>query len=257
MFDTSLVRSGNAAASRRLGVFSASLAIHSAVVVAAISASIANVEFPAQAPDQFDVLRPVTAVTLPPPLGDGQPPAKREALPPPVKKEPAAPAEVVAPREVPADVPILETPAVATDPGATLDTASAGESTETGSGTGGSPDGVAGGMGNDPNGVIGVPGDGGPRVPGGEVRAAKVVRRVEPRYPTAMIPARIKTAVVTVRCVVDRNGRVRDPQVLTSSWPAFNDSVLDAVSRWTFTPGTLHGQPVDTWFELTVRFQVR
>ena len=257
MFDTSLVRSGNTAASRRFSVFTASLAIHSAVVVAAISASIASVEFPAQAPDQIEALRPITAVVLPPPLGDGKPPAKREAVPVPAKQEPVRPDQPVAPREVPADVPVLDTPAT-TDAGpATLEPGSVGDGSETGSGTGGSPDGVPGGLGDDPNGVLGVPGDGGPRVPGGDVRSARVIRRVEPRYPTAMIPARIKTAVVTVRCVVDRNGRVRDPEVLTSSWSAFNDAVLQAVSQWTFEPGTMRGQPVDTWFELTVKFQVR
>jgi hypothetical protein len=33
--------------------------------------------------------------------------------------------------------------------------------------------------------------------------------------------------------------------------------VLDALQQWTFAPGTLHGQPVDTYFELTITFTTR
>ena len=141
-------------------------------------------------------------------------------------------------------------------PGTGSDAIPSGGETGTGEPGGGHPLGMPSGIGNDPGVGVGTPGQSGPHIPGGEVRAAKVLRRVEPRYPSALVPAR-KTAVVTVRCVIDRNGRIRDPQVITSSWAPFNQSVLDAVQQWTFAPGTLRGEPVDTWFELTVRFEVR
>jgi protein TonB len=104
----------------------------------------------------------------------------------------------------------------------------------------------------------GLPADNGvPLHPGGEIREAKVLQRVEPVYPRAFLNARLQNVVVTVRCVIDRNGRPRDAEILRSSYPPFNTAVLDALEKWTFTPGTRRGQPVDTWFELTVRFNMR
>ena len=38
-------------------------------------------------------------------------------------------------------------------------------------------------------------------------------KRVEPQYPTSMIPVRA-TAVVSVRCIIDRHGRIIDPEVV-------------------------------------------
>lgn len=248
MFDTSLVRSRTVDAPRRVGLFTVSVAIHTAVALGAVAMSIATVEFPAQSPDQLEIFRPVAAVSVPPALGDGEPPR-------PVRREqpsaPAEPAEVTAPMEVPVEPPVPETPGTGADPIENRGNGEAGS----GNGTGGHPLGEPGGVGDGTPGEIGIP-DAGPRVPGGEVRAARVLRRVEPRYPSAFVAAR-KTAVVTVRCVIDRNGRIRDPEVIASSWAPFNEAVIDAVRQWTFAPGTMRGEPVDTWFELTVRFEVR
>jgi protein TonB len=251
MFDTSLVRSRTIAAPRRFGLFTASVAIHTAVALGAIAMSIASVDFPDQSPDQMELYRPMMPVSLPAELGPGGPPKpqpKPQVTPAP-PREPQ-PQEVTAPQEIPDETPVLSTP------GAGADVIPTGGESGTGESGGGDPLGIPGGIGNDPGVGVGTPGDAGPLVPGGEVRAAKVLRRVEPRYPAAFVPAR-KTAVVTVRCVIDRNGRIRDPQVITSSWAPFNQSVIDAVQQWTFAPGTLRGEPVDTWFELTVRFEVR
>ena len=257
MFDTSLVRPRAVAAPRRVALLSASIAIHSAVAFAIVVTTVASVEFPEGAPRQMDVFRPVAGVSLPPPLGDGIPPKKAAApenVPPPVRKEPA-PQEVTAPAEVPDETVPLEAPGTApSDPSSIA----AGGGEEGPGGTGGSPLGQPGGVGDDPTGdPFGTGGGSTIHIPGGEVRSARVVRRVEPRYPQSMITARIRSAVVTVRCIVHRNGRVRDPEIITSSFPPFNSAVLDAVRQWTFAPGTLRGEPVETWFELTVRFEVR
>ena len=253
MFDTSLVRSRSIAAPRRFGLFTASVAIHTAVALGAVAMSIAAVDFPDQSPDQMELYRPMTPVALPAELGPGGPPPTPQPKPEPQVTPPPRepqPQEVTAPAEIPDETPVLPTP------GTGSDAIPSGGETGTGEPGGGHPLGMPGGIGNDPGIGVGTPGQSGPHIPGGEVRAAKVLRRVEPRYPSALVPAR-KTAVVTVRCVIDRNGRIRDPQVITSSWAPFNQSVLDAVQQWTFAPGTLRGEPVDTWFELTVRFEVR
>jgi len=62
---------------------------------------------------------------------------------------------------------------------------------------------------------------------------------------------------VTVECIIDKTGHIRDVRVVKSSFTAFDQPAVDAVQKWVFAPGTLHGQPVDTIFQLTVVFQVR
>jgi protein TonB len=83
-----------------------------------------------------------------------------------------------------------------------------------------------------------------------------VLRRVEPRYPNGMLRAGMSAKVV-VRCIIDKNGNVRDPQVIVSSMPPFNTAVVEAVMQWKFTPGSLHGQAVDTYLDLTVNFATK
>lgn len=249
MFDTSLVRPRAAAAPRRAGLFVVSVALHSAIGIAAIATSIATVEFPHQAPRQLAILRPVASVVLPPALGPKRDVAKPKQVSSPVPKRAEPPREVTAPPAVPDEVLPVAEPAGPADTGNIEPGTGEPRGDENGGG-GGDPLGKEGGIGDGP------PGEGGPLNPGGEVRAARVVRRVEPRYPTTMLPGRF-AAVVTVRCIIDRNGRIRDPEIIQSSWAPFNQAVLDAVRQWTFAPGTMRGQPVDTWFELTVKFQVR
>jgi outer membrane biosynthesis protein TonB len=41
-----------------------------------------------------------------------------------------------------------------------------------------------------------------------------------------------------------------------STSPLFNQSALEAVQQWQFAPGSLHGNAIDTIFDLTVAFRV-
>ena len=90
----------------------------------------------------------------------------------------------------------------------------------------------------------------------GEVKAPVVIRRVLPEYPRVAVLGRINGWVI-VECIIDKTGHIRDAKVLKSSFAAFERPALDAVQEWVFSPGTLHGQAVDTIFDLTVTFQVR
>jgi protein TonB len=65
------------------------------------------------------------------------------------------------------------------------------------------------------------------------------------------------SGTVRLHCVIDRNGRPREAEVVSSTFNVFDQPALDALQRWTFAPGTLRGQPVDTYFELTIRFTLR
>ena len=249
MFDTSLVKTR--ASSARYRLLTASIAVHTAVIVGAIGLSVASVDLPAEAPDQMEMFR---AVTAPPPLGPGGPPPK--APPKPVKIDPGTP--VPRPRDVAPDTNL-----VPADPQPVTDNATASEGGgETGDdgepGGGGDPNGILGGTGTDPSGtgIVAGPSTDIVHMPGGEVRPARVLTRVEPKYPSAFARIRM-SATVKIRCIIDRNGNVRDAEIVTSSFPPFNESVIDALHRWTFAPGTMRGQPVDTYFELTVRFQTK
>ncbi|MEA2328097.1 MAG: hypothetical protein QOE68_3056, partial [Thermoanaerobaculia bacterium] len=149
-------------------------------------------------------------------------------------------------------IPEQVQPAAAIEP---VVTAGVTTTTEGGGGTGealGVPDGVAGGIGTEGAGS----GDVAPMRPIGEVKAPVIVRRVLPDYPSVAVRGRINGWVI-VECIIDKTGHIRDARVLKSSFAAFEQPALDAVQQWVFSPGSLHGQPVDTIFDLTVTFQVR
>jgi len=95
----------------------------------------------------------------------------------------------------------------------------------------------------------------GPYTPGGDVTAARVISRVEPRFPQMWSRA-VRQAIVVVQCIIGKDGAIHDIQIVRSSFPPLNDAVLVALKQWKFEPGRLHGQAVDTYFELKVTFQV-
>jgi protein TonB len=258
MFETSVVQAQAVAVKSRVSLFTVSLALHSAVLAGAVAVSIATVEFPTSAPDQFAMFQQVMPVAVPPPLGNPNGGAKPEPKPEP--KPAAAPpqqtAQVTAPPTIPNDVPQL-------DPNAGAVTASADFGTGTGTEPGpvGVPWGVKDGLGSldTPPGLPTTTEQ--PVEPAvyrvtGEVKGPRVLRRVEPVYPEIMRRAGL-AATVRIRCIVDRNGAVRQSEIVTSSYPPFNDAVLAALRQWRFAPGSLHGTAVDTEFELTVQFKTR
>src|SRR3712207_4529273 len=90
MFETSVVRAQAQPAGSRLSLLTMSLIAHSAVVIGAIAASIATVDFPTHAPDEFAQAPVMLPVRIPPPLGNPnggaprpQPAQQRQATPPP------------------------------------------------------------------------------------------------------------------------------------------------------------------------------
>lgn len=257
MFETSVVRDHAAAAPRRASVLSVSLAAHAVVVIGAAAVAIASVDFPKTAPNQFALFQQVAAVSVPPPLGDPNGGAK--PAPKPVQEKPA-PAPVSNQLTAPTTVPDVTPVASSSSSTAT------GPETDAPPGTGTSTDplGVPWG---DPNSVstdLDVPPVVATPAPvedkiytvTGDVKAPIVIHRVEPKFPPALARIRMN-ATIRVRCIIDKHGNVRDPQVLVSSLPPFNQSVLAAVEQWRFQPATLHAQPIDAWFELTVNFAVR
>lgn len=79
-----------------------------------------------------------------------------------------------------------------------------------------------------------------------------LIHRVNPEYPTLARQARIQGTVV-LRAVIDREGRIKDLQVL-SGHPMLVKAAIDAVSQWRYRPHYLNEQPVEVETQVTVNF---
>src|SRR5437773_118001 len=67
--------------------------------------------------------------------------------------------------------------------------------------------------------------------------------------------ARIE-GIVIIEAVIDRDGNVTEARVLKPLALGLSDAALDAVRKWKFKPGTMNGQPVAVYYNLTVTFRV-
>lgn len=253
MFETTVVRARAMDSRSRVSLLTLSLIAHSSVIIGVVGASVATIDFPNDAPRQFAHAPTAITVHVPPPLGRPDGGAKPEA----VRPEPAArsvtppdPGVQTAPGEVPERIVPLEAAVAASS-------AASGS----GSGTVAEPLGVPWGE-PDSLGELDAP----PLTtqpveekvyhPGGEVSAPLLTQRVEPVYPPAMLKIRMRGTVV-VRCVIDKQGRVRNPRIVSTTHAAFNDSVLDALQQWRYRPGSYRGQTVETFLDVTVNFSYR
>jgi protein TonB len=248
MFESSVIHA-EVVAEKRVGLLSASFAFHALVVIAILANGIRTIEFPTSAPKEYTI--PVFALPpqVPPALGVPNGGHKQSTPPAPVK--PATPVANTAPNTMPDHVEPAASTTTTGDPSA--------NSNDSGSDQ---PQGVPWGV---PHGV-GV--DGPPSTPtvapavpdvplpvGGDVKAPVVIRRVQPIYPKLALTARMNGTVI-VECIIDKTGRVREAHVVRSTSTLFDQTAVEAVQQWQFAPGSLHGQAVDTIFDLTVTFRV-
>jgi protein TonB len=239
------------AAGGRLSLLTISVIAHSAVIVGAIAFSIASADLPMAAPDAYEEAPVFMPVRIPPPLGNPnggrteQPVQQRASTPPPT------PAQITAPSQVPENAVPLDAPSAAI---AEND---------------GPPDGTVPGPVGQPWGVKDSIGD--PDAPpvvniappvenriyqSYEVKAPVLLSRVDPVYPQIFVHAGIGSTVV-LRCIIDRNGHVRDAEVVVSGRKPFDDAVIAALQQWRYNPASLRGTAVDSYLDVTVHFTVR
>ena len=88
--------------------------------------------------------------------------------------------------------------------------------------------------------------------PGGDLRPPTKIHHVAPQYPSIAQSARVSGTVV-LEAVIAEDGRVEDVRVLRSI-RLLDDSALDAVRQWRFTPTLLNGMPVRVLMTVTVSF---
>ena len=87
------------------------------------------------------------------------------------------------------------------------------------------------------------------------LKPARLVRRVEPRYPALMSQIR-RGGRVELRAIIATDGTMQALQVIGGD-PSFYQSALEAVSQWRYLPTILNGQAVEveTTIEVIYRMQ--
>jgi TonB family protein len=83
----------------------------------------------------------------------------------------------------------------------------------------------------------------------------RVTYQATPVYPLQMRREGLR-GLVQVGFVVDTEGRVRDPIVISSTNPGLNQAAIDAVLKWRFTPGLRAGVPVNVRMSVPISFQL-
>jgi protein TonB len=124
--------------------------------------------------------------------------------------------------------------------------------------------GVSGGVeGGVPGGVVGGVVGGLPEAPqpvqqpvrvGGQIKEPKKLKSVPPVYPPLATQARVQ-GVVILECTISPQGKVTDVKVLRGI-PLLDQSAIDAVKQWVYTPTLLNGVPVPVIMTVTVNFKL-
>jgi protein TonB len=87
---------------------------------------------------------------------------------------------------------------------------------------------------------------------GGDVQAAKLIRRVQPVYPALARQVRVQ-GVVTLDAIIGTDGSIQMLRVLNGH-PMLVRSALEAVQQWKYSPTILNGKAVEVKTTIEVRF---
>jgi TonB family protein len=90
---------------------------------------------------------------------------------------------------------------------------------------------------------------------GGNMKVPVKTKHVAPVYPAIAQSARVQ-GVVIVDVLLGPDGKVQDASILRSI-PLLDQSALDAVKQWEFTPTLLNGSPVPVIMTATVQFTLQ
>lgn len=84
----------------------------------------------------------------------------------------------------------------------------------------------------------------------------RFIKALQPAYPPGMIREE-REGVVTVRVLIGTDGRVRAVEIIKADETVFLEATRkQALSKWRFLPATRDGTPVESWREMTVRFEL-
>jgi protein TonB len=90
---------------------------------------------------------------------------------------------------------------------------------------------------------------------GAGVTPPRVQNLMQPRYP-AIARQTGRSATVSIRVLVDENGRPIDVQLKDSKRAGlgFDEAALDSARRSSYTPATKNGVRVKMWLDLNIKF---
>lgn len=89
-----------------------------------------------------------------------------------------------------------------------------------------------------------------------DVTPPRKIRGEAPKYPYAKRQACLDGPIV-VEFVIDEEGHVADPRLLTLQDPVLGLAAMDPLRTWLYEPGRLEGKPIKIYFTLTVNFEVQ
>jgi TonB family protein len=81
----------------------------------------------------------------------------------------------------------------------------------------------------------------------------KPLSRRPPIFPV-MASVELKEGEALVECIVDKEGRVRAPRIVSASHEAFGYAAVQGLAAWWFEPGLVGGKPVAVRVRIPVRF---
>jgi TonB family protein len=88
----------------------------------------------------------------------------------------------------------------------------------------------------------------------GEVTPPRILTKTDPEYPMNARRLRVEGTVL-LNVLVGTDGRVSDVKVLEADGgKLLSPAAEDAVRKWTFSPATRVGRPVECWHKVEIRF---
>jgi protein TonB len=89
---------------------------------------------------------------------------------------------------------------------------------------------------------------------GGRVKMARLIHRVEPRYPPLALQMRV-SGVVELVGIIATDGRIRELKLVSGS-PLLAPAAREAVRQWIYEPTLLNGEPVEVIAPISVIFRL-
>jgi TonB family protein len=92
-------------------------------------------------------------------------------------------------------------------------------------------------------------------VPDGDVTKPEIIHKVSPTYPEEARRSGLM-GVVVCEAIITAEGDVAAIKIVRTADELFNQPTVDAIKQWKFDPATLHGEPVDVIYILTVKYNL-
>jgi TonB family protein len=90
---------------------------------------------------------------------------------------------------------------------------------------------------------------------GGDISAPQLLSIAAGEYTDEARKAKVE-GTVTVEAVFGRDGKIRDPRILTSLGSGLDEKAIEAVMHATARPGMKNGQPVSVRYKVEVSFRL-